>query len=299
MSTAISQLTVNAPAKLNLYLTVKDRRPDGFHNLESIFLALDFGDTLHFKLIPGQKTTEIVTEGLNLTLPMEKNIIFKALSLFRERTALFEGLKIKVEKRIPPGGGLGGGSSDAASTLLALNRLAGFPLDRPSLLEMAASLGSDVPFFVHETPAARVSGRGECIEPVEAPRCFFTLVNPGFPSDTAAAFRLLDEHRALNHLTEAQGHRDKIKDSRIPSVPPCLREMYLGNDFLPVFNEPEKSVYNEIISALRELGADLADISGAGSTCFGVFKGREGAEKAAAALRAHGKWSFVECACVK
>jgi len=281
MSITIPGLTVKAPAKLNLHLAVKDRRPDGYHNLESVFLALDFGDTLHFQLVPGQKTTEIVMEGLNFTLPIEKNIIFKALSLFREKTDLFEGLKIIVEKRIPPGGGLGGGSSDAASTLLALNCLAGFPLKRGSLLEMAASLGSDVPFFIYKTAAARVSGRGECIEPVEAPRCFFVLVNPGFPSDTAVAFRLLDEYRrAQNPHAEAQIARGGF-----------------WNDFLPVFKEPEKSVYNEIISRLKELGADFAGLSGAGSTCFGVFKEREGAEKAAAALRGFGKWSFVECVC--
>jgi 4-diphosphocytidyl-2-C-methyl-D-erythritol kinase len=281
MSETVSRLTVKAPAKLNLYLAVKDRRPDGFHNLESVFLALDFGDTLHFELFPGQKTTDIVMEGLNFTLPKEKNIIFKALSLFREKTGLCEGLKIRVEKRIPSGGGLGGGSSDAASTLLALNCLAGFPLDRGSLLEMAASLGSDVPFFIYETAAARVRGRGECIEPVEAPRCFFVLVNPGFPSDTAAAFRLLDEYRGVNGVTRSETVTDT-----------------LFNDFLPVFKDPEKSVYNEIISTLKELGAYSANLSGAGSTCFGVFKERDGAEKAAAYLRNFGKWSFVECACV-
>jgi 4-diphosphocytidyl-2-C-methyl-D-erythritol kinase len=307
MSTTVSRLTVKAPAKLNLHLAVKDRRPDGFHNIESIFLAIDFGDILHFQPIPGRKTTEIVMEGLNFTLPMEKNIIFKALSLFREKTAFFEGLKIRVEKRIPPGGGLGGGSSDAASTLLALNRFAGFPLSRGSLLEMAASLGSDVPFFIYETGAALVSGRGECIEPVEAPRCFFVLVNPGFPSDTAAAFRLLDKHRSQSPLTEAHRtfgsrHEDKIKESQILSVPPCLCEINFGmnfrNDFLPVFEDPERSLYNEIISTLMELGADFAALSGAGSTCFGVFKERDIAEKAAAALRGAGKWSFVEFACI-
>ena len=292
-----SRLTVKAPAKLNLHLAVKDRRPDGFHNLESVFLALDFGDTLHFQPVPGSKTVDIVMEGLNFGIPTEKNLVFKALSLFREKTGFFGGLNIIVEKRIPAGGGLGGGSSDAASTLLALNRLAGFPLDRASLLETAASLGSDVPFFIYETAAARVSGRGECIEPVDAPRCFFVLVNPGFPSGTAAAFRLLDEYRANNSLTGAQWHRGNPKINDLISVPPRLREINLGNDFLPVFGEPEKSVYNEIISRLYELGADYADLSGAGSTCFGVFKERDGAERAAAALRGFGKWNFVQCAC--
>jgi len=263
----LPKVTVTAPAKVNLNLAVLDRRPDGFHNIESVFLAVDFGDTLHFEPIPGEKTLKLAIEGpaaAGLDLPVEKNIIFKALSLFRDKTGFAQGLKIRVEKRIPIGGGLGGGSSDAAATLLALNKLAGFPLSREQLLEMAAALGSDVPFFIYETAAARVTGRGECVEPLEAPCFFLVLVNPGFPSDTAAAFRLLDEYRANG-------------DSHL---------------FLPVFKEPEKSVYNSIISRLRELGAEPAGLSGAGSTCFGIFKEKPLAEKAAAALRGTEEKSF-------
>ena len=272
-------MKIPAPAKINLHLAVLGRRQDGFHNLESVFLALDFGDTLHFRPISGKNTVEIAMEGeqaANLSLPVEKNIIFRALSLFREKTGFDQGLRITVEKRIPTGGGLGGGSSDAASTLLALNALAGSPLPREALPEMAACLGSDVPFFVHETTAALVTGRGDQIRPLEPPpicRGYFVLVNPGFPSDTAAAFRLLDEHRPDTWIA--------------PVVPDTF-----CNDFLRVFPEPEKSVYQNIISQLQELGADFASLSGSGSTCFGAFREKPQAEKAAALLR--GKWSFVE-----
>ncbi|MDR3020568.1 MAG: 4-(cytidine 5'-diphospho)-2-C-methyl-D-erythritol kinase [Treponema sp.] len=198
---SISKLSVFAPAKVNLHLAVLDRREDGFHNLESLFLAVDFGDTLHFEPIEGKNAFEISMEGQNSAIPPEKNIIFNALSLFREKTAFSQGINIHVEKRIPLGGGLGGGSSNAAVTLLALNKLTGAPLARNTLLDMAAALGSDVPFFVSEIPAAWVTGRGEHITPVEAPRVSLVLVNPGFSSNTAEAFRLLAEARSRKNCT--------------------------------------------------------------------------------------------------
>jgi len=272
-------LTVLAPAKVNLHLAVLDRRPDGFHDIESVFLAVDFADTLHFELVEPENSVEIVMEPGFESIPLEKNIIFRALSLFKAKTGFSKGLRIKVQKRIPVGGGLGGGSSNAASALLAMNKLAGGALNRDLLLEMGASLGSDVPFFLYETAAALVTGRGEKIEALSPPQLFLTLVNPGFSSDTAAAYRLLDKKR------EGTG------------APPrkAVKEMAFGsffNDFLPVFEEPERSIYNEIISRLKELGAQYANLSGSGSTCFGVFGDRAKAMKAAEILRS--KWNFSE-----
>ncbi|MCL2196655.1 MAG: 4-(cytidine 5'-diphospho)-2-C-methyl-D-erythritol kinase [Treponema sp.] len=264
MNEVQGKLAVSAPAKVNLHLTVLDKRPDGFHNLESVFLAVNLADTLYFEPIEPENSIEIDMQGINSPIPTEKNIIFKAVSLFRQKTGFSQGLKITVEKRIPLGGGLGGGSSDAASTLLALNKLAGSPCGKDTLLEMASSLGSDVPFFIHEITAAIVTGRGEHIQPIETPPMHLVLVNPGFPSDTAAAFRLLDDYRE--------------------------REKDYANDFLSIFPEKEKSVYNEIISRLKELGAANANLSGAGSTCFGVFEDGGQAQKAAEAM--HDSWEF-------
>ena len=295
-------LSVQAPAKVNLHLAVGDRRPDGFHNIESVFLAVDFGDTLYFERISPANSVEIVMDRKNSPsladsgLSMEKNIIFRALSLFRAKTGFDTGLKISVEKRIPIGGGLGGGSSDAAAALLALNKLAGQPLSRETLLEMGASLGSDVPFFVSETGCAWVSGRGECIRPIQTPRCFLTLVNPGFPSDTAAAFRLLDEYRekGSGETRSCTLEEERVIDfSQAAVLPQEPSEWPFFNDFLPVFNEPEKSAYQKIIFSLKELGAGFSGLSGSGSTCFGVFKEKAAAQEAAAKLRA--SWNFVEC----
>ena len=306
-----NKLTIAAPAKVNLHLEVLDRQQNGFHNLKSIFLALDFGDTLHFELTEGEKTAEIAMKGLDPGIPVEKNIIFRALGLFREKTGFDKALSIIVEKRIPAGGGLGGGSSDAAAALLALNRMAGFPLSRAALLETAAALGSDVSFFIYQTAAAKVTGCGETIEPLEAPRLFFVLVNPGFPSDTAAAYRLLDEYRISFKIPHAEAQRRgdggegrkkmTAEDTEFIERRGNDREEILSNpagwtfrnDFLPVFGERERSVYNKIIYSLRELGAGFAGLSGAGSTCFGVFTERESAQRAAQTLRE--TWNFVEC----
>jgi 4-diphosphocytidyl-2-C-methyl-D-erythritol kinase len=162
-------VVIDAPAKLNVSLYVGDRRPDGFHDIESLFLALAWGDTLCFETSNNTLPPEIYMNwqiGGKFPLPPpiapQDNIIFKAVSLFAGRTGYDTGLTITVDKRIPPGGGLGGGASNAAAALLALNRLASPGsaglLDRAALAEMGAELGSDVPFFLHETAAALVCG---------------------------------------------------------------------------------------------------------------------------------------------
>jgi len=280
-------LTVTAPAKVNLHLAVKDRRNDGFHTLESLFIAVNFGDTLNFRLTKDKNTVKICMEGLKLTVKKKDNIIFKAINLFREKTGFDTGLIVNAEKRVPAGGGLGGGSSDAAATLLALNKIAGFPLTKESLLETGAVLGSDVPFFLHQSPAAWVTGRGECIKPLKAPQMYLALVNPGFPSDTARAFHLLDKYREQRAEYKEQKTGQEIFDCLCSSASWFDGNLFskFFNDFLDVFDESEKKTYDKIISDLYELGAVYANLSGAGSTCFGVFKEREAVQKAADVLR--------------
>jgi len=326
MPEKFKKMTVFAPAKVNLHLTVKNRRKDGFHNLESIFLAVDWGDTLIFTPLEGKNTVEITMKtekkekkvaatffgngscylfpiegnqnGSSYhfpAIPIEKNIVFKALSLFREKTGFSDGLDITIEKRIPIGGGLGGGSSNAAAALLALNKIAANPLGFDTLLEMGAVLGSDVPFFLHQTTVAWVTGRGEHIKPLETPCLFLVLVNPGFSSSTSEAFRLLDGFRnasqggvEVGEGAEFFGSAEVLKDAKF------LNDRFF-NDFLPVFGEKEKLIYNQIICRLRELGADFASLSGAGSTCFGIFGSKEQAQKAAEVLRS--EWEFVQYCC--
>ena len=309
-------ISVEAPAKLNLHLQVGDRRPDGFHAIESLFIALAFGDVLHFETVPQPLSLEIAMhwhENLPvLAIPPEENIVFRAVSLFRDRTGYDCGLKVTIEKHIPPGGGMGGGSSDAAATLLALNRLVapdGCGLDEPALAEMGAFLGSDVPFFLHEhVSAAWVSGRGEQIQPLTLPESFgslsFVLVNPGFPSDTAEAYRLLDQRRGTGDW--GLGTRDCCSQSKRLDNPLCLltnlpspqspvpspHNWSFTNDFLPVLTGSDKgTVYQKILDSLRECGADFAGLSGSGSTCFGVFIEKTIAQQAKSALLK--RWPFV------
>jgi len=335
------QTRIDAPAKLNLHLNIGERRPDGFHDIESLFLALAYGDTLSFE-IPMQKSafpsedTEIILDwqlpwGGPEDLSPEKNIVMRAVSLFRKRTGFDKRLKVVLEKRIPLGGGLGGGSSDAAATLLALNRLAslegltptpqpspqgeGSPLDGKGLVsdavlaEMGASLGSDVPFFLqiarNEAPIAWVSGRGERVQgfvpPPQVKNLSLVLVNPGFPSDTAEAFRLLDEYRATEPRPLNPEPRPPVF---IPNssflIPNSPQDWPFTNVFFSVFEAYFKkkksdgggfSAYQEIVSGLRELGADFSGLSGSGSSCFGVFSSQSQARTAKEVLLK--RWNFV------
>jgi 4-diphosphocytidyl-2-C-methyl-D-erythritol kinase len=178
----MTEFVIDAPGKINLHLRVRGKRPDGYHDLESIFLALQFGDTLRFSL--GDEPGAVQIRGLE-EVAAEENIICRALALFREVTGFDRGLRVELEKRIPLGGGLGGGSSDGAAALRALNELSGAGFSGARLAEMAAELGSDVPFFL-TGGAAWVSGRGDRIRPLPPPPVFpVVLVNPGFPSETA------------------------------------------------------------------------------------------------------------------
>jgi 4-diphosphocytidyl-2-C-methyl-D-erythritol kinase len=229
-------------------------------------------------------------------LPPERNIVTKAVSLFREKTGYAKPLRIKLEKRVPLGGGLGGGSSDGASALIALNALAEADLSREDLGVMAEKLGSDVPFFLIGG-AALVEGRGERIRPLDGPRepLWVVLVNPGFPSETGAAFAKLDAFRertaqSAGGFTGFKSSRAVIPDNVLTEEPSRWPR---GNDFLPVLQEDggNGEAYRRITGDLQILGAEFAGLSGAGSTCFGIFLEREKAEKAEAVLQK--RWNFV------
>jgi len=284
--------TIDAPCKINLHLSIGERRPDGFHSLESIFATLALSDTLRFECVGngGESVLSINheishepsgdDEADGQIIPQEENLVLKAVSLFREWTGFSSALDIRLDKRIPVGAGLGGGSSDAASTLLALNLLAGQALPMEKLSEMAAILGSDVPFFLYQG-AAFVSGRGERVEPVRSPEGLWViLVKPPFFSDTTCAYGLLDEvreGRAAGNLLA-----DKLsKETLVWALENDPGTWPFYNDFLPVFlsfaplrndrRGANAGIYRAILEDLRKAGASFAGLSGAGSCCFGVF----------------------------
>ena len=272
---------IEAPCKINLHLKVGEKRPDGFHDIESLFVSLSLADTLRFECSgnPGECRLETDWEmphGEVSGVPLsdKNNLVMKAVSLFRERTGMESALNIRLCKRIPPGAGLGGGSSDAASSLLALNYLAGSPLSEEELGEMAAVLGSDVSFFL-SGGAAFVSGRGELVKPVKTlENLWVVLVKPAFSSDTSGAFRLLDELRAS--FGSEMRFSPNNAEGLIKALAKEPETWPFYNDFLPVFPDAIQS----LLDLLKEKGASFASLSGSGSCCFGVFKAKKAAEEA-------------------
>ncbi len=174
---------VLAPAKLNLFLHVVGRRTDGYHLLQSVFVLIDWCDELHFDC---RADGQLVRIDLGPSLPPD-DLCLKAARLLQARSETRLGVTLSILKRIPSGAGLGGGSSDAASTLLALNRLWGLHWPRPRLLELGAELGADVPFFIGGHNAL-VEGIGERLTALELPKQWFAVVKPSESIATADIF---------------------------------------------------------------------------------------------------------------
>ncbi len=174
---------VPAPAKLNLFLHVTGRRADGYHLLQSVFMLIDWQDTLHFELRPDGRLSR---EDHGATLP-EDDLCLRAARALQQATGTSHGAHISLTKRLPSQAGMGGGSSDAASCLLALNRLWGLGLARPALEAIGLRLGADVPFFLRGRNAW-VEGVGEQITPIDLPPARFVVVQPDQGLETARIF---------------------------------------------------------------------------------------------------------------
>ena len=174
---------VLAPAKLNLFLHITGRRTDGYHLLQSVFMLIDWYDTLHFDL---RNDGQISREDLNVPLPPD-DLITRAARLLQQSTGTALGAHIAIEKSIPAQAGMGGGSSDAATCLLALNKLWGLGLSVKQLAELGLKLGADVPFFLHGHNAW-VEGVGEIMTPISLPPAQFVVVKPSEGLETAKIF---------------------------------------------------------------------------------------------------------------
>ncbi len=184
---------VPAPAKLNLFLHITGRRADGYHLLQSVFMLLDWHDTLHFELRPGASLSR---EDLSVPLP-EDDLCLRAARALQQATGCTQGAHIAIDKRLPAQAGMGGGSSDAASCLLALNRLWGLDLPRQAREAIGLKLGADVPFFLRGRNAW-IEGIGEQITPVDVPAARFLVVKPPQGLDTAKIFSHPQLQRATN-----------------------------------------------------------------------------------------------------
>lgn len=174
-----------APAKLNLFLHVTGRRPDGYHLLQTVFQLVDYGDLLHFKTRDDgvvRRTTDIPG------VPEQSDLVVRAALLLKSAAGSGRlGADIAIDKRLPMGGGLGGGSSDAATALIALNHLWRTGLTRAELMALGLTLGADVPFFLFGRNAF-AEGVGEALQPVTTPDCWYVVIEPGVSAPTAAIF---------------------------------------------------------------------------------------------------------------
>ena len=187
---------VLAPAKLNLFLHITGRRDDGYHLLQSVFMLIDWCDTLHFDV---RDDGVIEREDLTITLPAD-DLVMRAAQLLQRASGTHLGAHIAIEKRIPAQAGMGGGSSDAATTLLALNRLWGLNWPLSKLMALALPLGADVPFFL-SGHNAWVEGIGEKITPIEVPSARFAVVKPNAGLETARIFQATELERATETAT--------------------------------------------------------------------------------------------------
>ena len=189
-------LDVPAPAKLNLFLHITGQRPDGYHLLQSVFMLLDWCDNLHFELRPGGS---ISREDLTVPLPAD-DLITRAAQLLQQHTGCTQGVHIAVDKQIPAQAGMGGGSSDAASCLLALNQLWNLRLSLEALEKLGLQLGADVPFFLRGRNAW-VEGVGEKIKPIELPSAKFWVIKPRAGVETPQIFKHPDLQRSTKPAT--------------------------------------------------------------------------------------------------
>ncbi len=277
-------VTLDAPAKVNLLLRVGPPGDDGYHPLATLFCALDLADSVQVAPDAPDGPGLDVSFGPPVQAPPElgdpaRNLAARAARGFLALAGLPDTAmpRIRLTKRIPAAAGLGGGSSDAAAVLRALDRLYPEAVEADDLAALAARLGADVPFFLLGSPFARATGRGDRLVPVPPlPPRPVVLLLPGFGIATADAYRWLDSDRGT--------------DTPLPAEPP-VPESWAGVAAMAV-NDLEAPVFarypslRRIRDALRDLGAETALMAGSGSSVFGVFANAAGAEEAVDRLRA-------------
>ena len=252
-----------APAKLNLFLRITGRRADGYHTLQTAFRLLGWGDTIHLR---PRDDGGIHRVGDSVPGVAEADdLVVRAARLLKTSAKVDQGVDIAVEKRIPAGGGLGGGSSDAATVLRVLDRLWGCALGEDRLAELGLALGADVPVFVRGRNAW-AEGLGEVLTPIDLPPAWYLVAEPGVHAATAGLFQASELTRNASAAT--------ISD--FVSNPSC-QGVALGNAFEPVLRRREPAV-EAVLQALARVGAPR--LTGSGSACFVEFADRESAENA-------------------
>ncbi|MEN8262526.1 MAG: 4-(cytidine 5'-diphospho)-2-C-methyl-D-erythritol kinase [Nitrospirota bacterium] len=293
-------LILKAPAKINWFLNILGMRDDGFHEIQSLIQKITLFDELSFSPSNSLRLTTDVPVAL------EQNLVYRAAMLLKETYGVTEGATIHLDKKIPMGAGLGGGSSDAASALAGLNELWSLDLSLNELSEIAGSIGSDIPFFLYNS-MSYVDGRGERISPRSVrEKLHLLLVKPYFNISTEWSYKTfaLENHARTKHdaYTSDMEHNAELtkKEEKDNNIEHFIRKIeraeirelagVVSNDLelIAIKNFP---VIAEIKNSLLDRGALFSLMSGSGSTVFGVFDTKENAEKASQEF--DGFWTAV------
>ncbi len=277
----MTELTIEAYAKINLTLEILRRLPSGYHEIKSVMQQT----MLHDTIIITEAPAGIILTSENTTIPLNaRNSIWKAAALIKERCKIDRGVKFRLIKRIPVGGGMGGGSADAAATLVGLNKFWQLGLSQAELLEIGQEIGMDVAFCVLGGTAL-ATGRGEIVEPLPSPpRLPLIIVNPGIFVSTRAAYE--------NLKVDALTFTDKSAQ-----VITAIKQRDFDGIIAGLHNDFEYTVLNEypIIGAakrdLLEAGAEAALLSGSGASVFGIARSATQARTIAETLKS--RYPFV------
>lgn len=258
-------LVLPAPAKLNLFLHITGRRPDGYHLLQTVFQLLDYGDELSFSL---QSSNQIGIEPALAGIPQENNLIYKAADALKKATGYQGGVLVNIKKRLPSGAGLGGGSSDAATTLLALNKLWQLGLDIETLAAIGLPLGADIPVFV-KGKSAWAEGVGEELTPVELPQKWFLVIYPGCHVETGKIFC-----------------HEELTRNDLPSTIRAFLGAGTPSDYRNTCQPVVETLYPEVKEARQWLShySENARMTGTGACIFAAFSEREDAQRILAKL---------------
>ena len=273
-------MTFHSPAKINLWLRILGKRPDGFHEVQTRLCRLALGDTVEIEHLG--KGTAVSLTCSDPTVPVdETNLAMRALRAFENRAGRQSSWRMHLEKKIPAGAGLGGGSSNAATVLMGANELAGSPLSQAQLIELGAQIGSDVPCFILDSPAADGAGRGEQVTEVDFPwQLPLVLIKPPFPIPTPWAYKRWAESKEIPGILYA------------PQLCP----------WGPMSNDLERPVFEKykLLPALKSWLLEHGEVraalmSGSGSTMFAITESpTQAAELAAAAREWCGETSWVQ-----
>lgn len=278
-------MKIKANAKVNLSLDVTGKRPDGYHTLESVFQSVSLCDVLTVEL--SQRITVTCSDN---SVNGEDNLCFKAAELFFDATDIKGGAEVFIEKHIPMAGGLGGGSADAAATLVALNELCDRPLDTEQLLKIALRLGADVPFCVLGGTKL-CEGVGEIMTDLKGlPGCFIVIAKKGEKSSTGDMYRALDSAENRRH-PDTKGMINGLENGD-------LRETFKGayNCFESVC---DAKALNEAREVAIDTNAIYCGLSGAGPTVVLIFDSLESAEKTVDILSKKGFFTYIAKPCEK